>query len=99
MPEPVEANRLVLTARITALSALRYTPAGLPALDLELEQRAGAKQAIHFADVVFDLLFEFLQLRQIARLGEEVIGDLRRVHGIGRAMIREELRHLISGID
>jgi len=40
MPEPVEANRLVLTARITALSALRYTPAGLPALDLELEHES-----------------------------------------------------------
>ncbi len=36
MPDTGEANHLVLVARIAALSALRYTPAGLPALDLEL---------------------------------------------------------------
>jgi len=45
MPEPVEANRLVLTARIASLSALRYTPAGLPALDLELEHESQQSEA------------------------------------------------------
>jgi primosomal replication protein N len=37
MADTGEANHLVLVARIAALSALRYTPAGLAALDLELE--------------------------------------------------------------
>ena len=45
MPEPVEANRLVLTARIASVSALRYTPAGLPALDLELEHESQQTEA------------------------------------------------------
>ena len=31
------ANQLTLTARIAELHSLRYTPAGLPALDLRLE--------------------------------------------------------------
>ena len=33
-------NQLILTARIAEASALRYTPAGLPALDLKLEHES-----------------------------------------------------------
>jgi len=40
MPDTGEANHLVLVARIAAVSALRYTPAGMPALDLELEHES-----------------------------------------------------------
>ena len=40
MPDAGEANHLVLVARIVALSALRYTPAGLPAIDFELEHES-----------------------------------------------------------
>ena len=45
MPEPHEANRFELTARIAGLSALRYTPAGVPALDLELEHESQQTEA------------------------------------------------------
>ena len=39
------ANQLILTAVIAELSALRYTPAGLPALDLRLEHESRAEEA------------------------------------------------------
>jgi primosomal replication protein N len=45
MPEPLEANRLILTARIATVSGLRYTPAGLPALDLELQHESQQTEA------------------------------------------------------
>ena len=38
-------NQLVLSARITEASALRYTPAGVPALDLRLEHESEASEA------------------------------------------------------
>lgn len=37
-------NRLQLAARIVQASALRYTPAGLPALDLQLEHESQAEE-------------------------------------------------------
>ena len=39
------ANQLVLTASIAELSALRYTPAGVPALDLRLEHESLLQEA------------------------------------------------------
>jgi primosomal replication protein N len=39
------ANQLVLTASIAELGALRYTPAGLPALDLRLEHESLLQEA------------------------------------------------------
>ncbi len=39
------ANQLVLTASIAELNALRYTPAGLPALDLRLEHESLLQEA------------------------------------------------------
>jgi primosomal replication protein N len=42
---PEGANRVVLTARIAERSALRYTPAGLPALDLRLEHESLVEEA------------------------------------------------------
>lgn len=38
-------NRLVLTARIAQTKALRFTPAGIPALDLQLEHESQVEQA------------------------------------------------------
>jgi len=38
-------NRVILTAAIAELSALRYTPAGLPALDLRLEHESHVEEA------------------------------------------------------
>jgi primosomal replication protein N len=38
-------NQLALTARIAEASAMRYTPAGLPAIDLRLEHESEANEA------------------------------------------------------
>jgi len=38
-------NQFVLTAQIEALKALRYTPAGLPALDIELVHESEVTEA------------------------------------------------------
>ena len=38
-------NQVVLSARIAQASALRYTPAGLPALDLRLEHESQIVEA------------------------------------------------------
>jgi primosomal replication protein N len=38
-------NQLALTARIAETSAMRYTPAGLPAVDLKLEHESEANEA------------------------------------------------------
>ena len=38
-------NQLVLSARIAQASALRYTPAGLPALDCSLEHESELSEA------------------------------------------------------
>jgi primosomal replication protein N len=38
-------NRLVLTAVIAEVKPLRYTPAGLPALDLRLEHESQVEEA------------------------------------------------------
>ncbi|AMO24748.1 primosomal replication protein N [Ramlibacter solisilvae] len=38
-------NQLALSARIAETSALRYTPAGLPAVDLKLEHESQASEA------------------------------------------------------
>ena len=39
------ANQLVLTARIVELDTLRYTPAGLPALNMRLEHESDIQEA------------------------------------------------------
>lgn len=39
------ANQLVLTACIAELDALRYTPAGLPALNMRLEHESEVQEA------------------------------------------------------
>ena len=74
------ANQLVLTALIAELSAPRYTPAGLPALDLRLEhesllQEAGQDRRVlaSVKAVAFGALAE--------RLAKQAIGSQWRFQG------------------
>ena len=48
-------NRLVLTAQLAERGALRYTPAGLPALDLSLKHESQATQDGQVRQVWFDI--------------------------------------------
>jgi primosomal replication protein N len=52
-------NRWVLSAAVTERSALRYTPAGLPALDLVLDHESTVSQEGHSRKVA-------LQVRALA---------------------------------
>ncbi|GKT25303.1 primosomal replication protein N [Acidovorax sp. SUPP3334] len=68
-------NRVVLTACIAEADALRYTPAGLPALDLKLEhgsqqQEAGVQREVKAVvkAIVFGALAE--------RLARQALGSL-----------------------
>ena len=70
----VPANTLVLDASIAAVEPLRYTPAGLPAVNLQLEHQselseAGVKRQVKVAvkAVAFGTLAE--------RLAKQVIGS------------------------
>lgn len=44
-------NRLVLTACIAEVQALRYTPAGLPAIDVRLEHASQRQEASQLREV------------------------------------------------
>ena len=48
-------NRLVLTAQLLERGALRYTPAGLPALDLSLKHESQVTQDGQVRQVWFDV--------------------------------------------
>jgi primosomal replication protein N len=48
-------NRLVLTAQLAERGALRYTPAGLPALDLSLKHESEATQDGQTRKVWFEI--------------------------------------------
>ncbi len=74
------ANQLVLTACIVELDALRYTPAGLPALNMRLEheseiQEAGQTRQVKAAmkAVAFGAMAE--------RLAKQVIGSAWKFNG------------------
>ena len=74
------ANSLVLSACIAELDAMRYTPAGIPALNLKLEhesetQEAGQARQIKVAvkAVAFGALAE--------RLAKQAIGSVWRFQG------------------
>lgn len=74
------ANSLVLTACVAELGALRYTPAGLPALDLKLEhestiEEAGKPRQVRTAlkAVAFGAMAE--------RLARQAMGSLWRFQG------------------
>ena len=74
------ANHLVLTACIAEVNPLRYTPVGLPALDLRLEhesiiQEAGQERQVKAVvkAVAFGAMAE--------RLVKQAIGSSWRFHG------------------
>jgi primosomal replication protein N len=74
------ANQLVLTAAIAELAAPRYTPAGVPALDLRLEHESRADEAgqerqvkASVKAVAFGVLAE--------RLARQAIGSQWRFQG------------------
>ncbi|WP_423460357.1 primosomal replication protein N [Ottowia sp. VDI28] len=73
-------NRTELTACIAECGALRYTPAGLPALDLRLEhessvEEAGAKRQVK-------AMLKALAVGAMAeRLGKQAVGSQWRFTG------------------
>jgi primosomal replication protein N len=76
----VPANSLTLSACIAAVEALRYTPAGLPALNLQLEHTSelsevGLERKVNVAvkAVAFGTLAE--------RLAKQAIGSTWRFNG------------------
>ncbi len=73
-------NQTELTARIAERSALRYTPAGLPALDLMLEHSSQQEEAAHLRQV--GLRIRALALGNLAeRLGRQAVGSQWRFQG------------------
>jgi len=73
-------NHTVLTACIAELSALRYTPAGLPALDLWLEHSSQQTEADQPRQVGLRLRALALGV-QAERLGRQAIGSQWRFQG------------------
>ena len=74
------ANQLVLTANIVEFDALRYTPSGLPALNLKLEHEseiveAGQKRQVKAAvkSVAFGVMAE--------RLVKQAVGSTWNFNG------------------
>ncbi len=73
-------NHTELTACIAELSALRYTPAGLPALDLMLEHDSQQQEADHNRQV--SLKIRALALgTQAERLARQAVGSQWRFSG------------------
>jgi len=73
-------NQTVLTACIAEFSTLRYTPAGLPALDLMLEHSSQQTEAGHPRQV--NLKIRALALgSQAERLSRQEVGSQWRFQG------------------
>ena len=73
-------NHIELTACIAELSALRYTPAGLPALDVMLEHSSQQTEAGHLRQV--GLKIRALALGVLAeRLSRQAVGSQWRFQG------------------
>ena len=74
------ANQLVLTASIAGLDVLRYTPAGLPALNIRLEHESEfqeAGQTRHIKAAVKAVAFGSMA----ERLAKQVIGSVWKFNG------------------
>ena len=70
-------NRLVLTAQLVERGALRYTPAGLPALDLSLKHESQVSQDGLARQVWFEI-----RARAIGDITQRVAGlELGSMHG------------------
>ena len=73
-------NHVVLTASISEAKPLRYTPAGLPALDLRLEHESSVEEAGQARQVKAAL--KAVALGAVAeRLGRQTIGSRWRFSG------------------
>jgi primosomal replication protein N len=70
-------NRLVLTAQLVERGALRYTPAGLPALDLSLKHESSVTQDGQARQVLFEI-----RARAIGDITQRVAGvEMGSIHG------------------
>ncbi len=73
-------NHVALTARIVEASSLRYTPAGLPALDLRLEHESDVQEAGQTRQV--KAAVKAVAFGSVAEtLGKQDIGSLWRFNG------------------
>ncbi|HSV52173.1 MAG TPA: primosomal replication protein N [Burkholderiaceae bacterium] len=73
-------NQLALTACIAEAKALRYTPAGLPALDLRLEHESSIEEAGQTRQV--KAAVKAVALGAVAeRIGSQPIGSVWRFSG------------------
>ena len=74
------ANQLVLTACIAGIDSLRYTPAGLPALNVRLEHESEIQEAGQTRQVKATLkAVAFGAMAE--RLGKQAIGSAWRFDG------------------
>jgi len=73
-------NRVVITAQIVERQALRYTPAGLPALDLRIAHASQVQEAGAVRQVSFEM-----RAVGIGAVAEELsrfaVGDTARIAG------------------
>ena len=70
-------NRLVLTAQLLERGALRYTPAGLPALDLSLKHESQVTQDGQARQVFFEI-----KARAIGAVTQQAAGlEMGSTHG------------------
>jgi primosomal replication protein N len=73
-------NHVTLTARIVEAASLRYTPAGLPALDLRLEHESEIQEAGQARQV--KAAVKAVAFGSVAEtLGKQDIGTLWRFNG------------------
>lgn len=74
------ANTLILSACIAELEALRYTPAGVPALNLRLEHESQTQEAGQARQV--KLVVKAVAFGTLAeRLAKQAIGSVWRFQG------------------
>ena len=74
------ANQLVLTACIAGIDSLRYTPAGLPALNIRLEHESEIQEAGQPRQVKATL--KAVAFGAVAeRLAQQAIGSAWRLNG------------------
>jgi primosomal replication protein N len=73
-------NQLLLTACVAELGALRYTPAGLPAIDLRLEHESTVTEAAQPRQV--KAAIKAVAFGTVAeRLARQALGSLWRFQG------------------
>jgi primosomal replication protein N len=88
----VNPNQLVLTARIAEVQALRYTPAGLPALDLKLDHESTVTEAGQDRQV--SAAVKAVAIGSVAEsLVKQAVGSLWRFQGF--VATPRNARHLV----